>query len=131
LQALCALLLPIVVIGLRYKLFSKSVGVFYSFTFIGAILFFYLIIRFWSDFGEWAHDLGEGMFREVLMAISKLGPYILLASLGLFAKSLLSDYVFLTMVLFIGNAFGVVFGAYHNYYKRKVLIAGGAVRVLK
>ena len=95
------------------------------------IVIFWALIRFWSEISEAVSTMKEGITRELAKSLMRIGPYILIYSLGFFIEAFYEDYLFITSVLLVTQAAGIVFDANHKRLKRKELVDRGYVNVLK
>lgn len=132
LNALLANILPIIIVGVRYKVIGPaSPGLGYTITILGIVGAVWLVLKFWNDFVDWVYDLDEGLPREILLSLSKVGPYIMIIIVIVFSSMFLKDVQFIAYTLGLGKFLGVFFSAKHQYYKRALQVDRGDRRVLK
>lgn len=124
-------ILPIIIIINEFDLVSPDISPVYRWSFAGFFVVFWGGIRFWSDFKDFARDLKEGFPREIFLAITAVGPYLLLYFIGVLATNLTDDFMFIAGTLFWTSLVGSVFRANHMRLRRKLLQERGYVNVLR
>lgn len=124
--------LPVVIIGQEYGLFSDSTSSMFKVGVASVVLAIFLIVRGWNIISEWAYELKEGTVREISIAAIKIMPYFFLMLIGHIVIIMTEEFFFVARVLFFTQAAGVYFRARNRTLKRKKLIEErGYVHVLK
>lgn len=130
-HVLFALVAPLVAVTLEYGLYKQETSTTIKVATPVTIVLLWAMFKFWGDIYDSVKTMKEGFAREFILAIMKLGPYILMFSIGLLLKLFYEDYMFIATVLLISQALGVTAKARYTYLKRKELIDRGYVNVLK
>lgn len=120
---------PVALIMWRYDFLKMTTGKQIGFPVL--IVLLWALIRFWSSISEAIETMKEGFTREILRAVTRLGPYILLFTIGFGIKMLYKEFLFISTVLLLTQALGVILEARHSQLKRKELMKRGYVNVLK
>ena len=121
----------IAVVTWKFDLLAEEKSIWIKGGTLLGFLSFSALLKFWSDFVEWARNMEDGYSREILLGLGQIGPYILLWAAGILAKIAINDFVFITSTLLLTNMFGVIFKAEHMRLKNKILLARGHVRVIR
>lgn len=131
LSAVVGRVLPIIIVGVKYDVFTRETRWYYKAVILIAFLAFWALIKFWGDFVEFAKDMEDGMGREALLALGRVGPYILLWGAAIAAKVGSDDFLYIASTLAISQGLAIAFSAEHRRLKRKILKARGHVRVIR
>jgi hypothetical protein len=122
----------VIVLGTKYGFFSSETTKETKISLAVLLTAVWIIFGFWDHFAEWARDLQEGFFRELMVSLAQVFLPAILWGAGLMAKVVLDQYLFFTGTILITTLFGVVLRAFHLKYRRQVLIKEqGYVNVLK
>lgn len=122
---------PLVAVTLEYGLYKQETSTTIKVATPVTIILLWAVFKFWGDIHDAVKTMKEGFAREFILSIMKLGPYILMFTIGILLKSFYEDYMFIATVLLITQALGVGSRARFTYLKRKELIDRGYVNVLK
>jgi len=124
-------IVPILIISFKYDLFKTYVSVGTKISTWLIIIILFLLIKLWSEFRKFIENMNESLFRESVLVILEIGPYILLLMAAFLVDYFAQDFVFVTKVIAICFLASTPFLIYHRYYNRKRKIARGDVRVLR
>ena len=128
---IAARIIPIGLVSYRFDLFKSTTSTGVRIGVIGLILIVWFIFALWDLFKEWVRTFPDGMFRELLQAVVKVGPYILLWFIGIIARNLTEDFAFITFTLMLSQLTAVYFRARYNMLHRKALKKRGYVDVIR
>lgn len=121
----------LVVLAIKFRLFSRNVSVPVKFTIIGIAVAVWLIFALYRNLIEWGKDMQEGFLKGVVAGIGELFLPISLWVSGLLAYLFIKDYMFFTTTVLVSAALGLFFRAKHLQYKRAVLKDRGYVNVFR
>lgn len=131
LSAIIGRIVPIIAVGIKYDAFTPEVKWYYKAIILIAFLALWAILKFWHDLVEFARDMQDGLARETVLGIGRLGPYIMLWAAAIAAKVGTQDFLYLSGLLLLCQLCSLGFGAEHKRLKRKILMSRGHVRVIR
>ena len=84
--------LPIVIIGLKYNLFSKFTGI--KLTLIGAIILLLVLFRFRAKLLAWVNNWEYSIMKYIILGINKIFIFLLVWFVAMLAEAHIGNLAF-------------------------------------
>ena len=84
--------IPIIFIGIKYKLFTQFNGL--KLTMIGLILLLLILFRFRNKLLEWINTWEYSIWKHILLGINKIFVFILIWCVAMFAEAQIGNLAF-------------------------------------
>ena len=84
--------IPIIFIGIKYKLFTQFNGL--KLTMIGLILLLLILFRFRNKLLEWINTWEYSIWKHILLGINKIFVFILIWVVAMFAEAQIGNLAF-------------------------------------